>query len=317
MSKRAKLCLASACLFSISTITLARAAEYYSPMQPGVSTGVPAGALPPPGLYGNVDTYFQTGRVKNGNGKNIPGVKLNGADITGQLLYVPGWRFLGANYAMRLTMPFNLNTIKTSSGDGPNSITGYGMFNTILTPEMLSWNIGGPNFIGEGLSVYIPDGDFRHAANSEGQQIETQDSIANNYWTFEPNIAYSYLGGGWNFTLNNTFDFNTKDTTTNYQTGDIYYLDYTIAHSFGRVTLGVIGNYVQQFTPDKQNGQKVADTGGTGGYGNEYMHASIGPILSYEIGKSTITIRYLYGFAGKNGGDPSFFHFGVNFPIGD
>lgn len=315
MSKKTLTCALSVCLLGTSALYTAHAAEYYTPMQPGVSTGAPAGALPPPGLYGDVDTYFLTGRVKDGKGNDVPNVKLNGADITGQLLYVPGWHFLGASYAMRFTQPFNLNTIKTSGGPGANSITGYGMFNTVLTPEMLSWNLGGGNFVGEGFSVYLPNGDFRHTTNAQGQQVESQDSIANNFWTFEPNVAYSYLGGGWNITLNNTFDFNTKDTTTNYQSGDIYYLDYTVAHSFGPVTFGLIGNYVQQFTADTQNGSKVPDTGGTGGYGNEYMHASIGPILAYNIGKATVTFRYLYGLAGENGGNPSFFHFGVSFPI--
>lgn len=302
----------------------AHAAEYYTPMQPGVSTGAPAGALPPPGIYGNVDTYFLSGRVKDGSGNNVPNVKLNGADITGQILYVPGWHFLGASYAMRFVQPFNLNTIKVSGGPGANSITGYGMFNTVLTPEMLSWNLGAGNFIGEGLSIYLKDGDFRHttytgaqpkAGYIVGQQMESSDSIANNFWTFEPNVAYSYLAGGWNITLNNTFDFNTKDTTTNYQSGDIYYLDYTVAHSFGPMTFGVIGNYVQQFTADSVNGATVPAMGGSNSYGNEYMHASVGPIFAYNIGKATVTFRYLYGFAGKNGGNPSFFHFGVSFPI--
>lgn len=314
MSKMAKYCFASACVLSVSVVSFAHAAEYYSPMQPGISTGVAAGALPPQGLYGLIDSYLQSGTVKNGNGDNT-GIKINGANILGQLLYVPGWRFLGANYAMRITQPFNLNTIKASSSLG-GTTTGFGMFNTILTPEMLSWNIGGANFIGEGFSVYLPDGDFRHVndLNGDGGQQESSDSIANHFWTFEPNIAYSYLGGGWNFTLNNTFDFNTKNTITDYQTGDIYYLDYTIAHSFGKLTVGVIGNYIQQFTADTKNGLKVKNTLSSG-YGNEYMHASIGPILSYQVGASTLTLRYLYGFAGKNGGNPSFLHFGVDFPI--
>ena len=180
---------------------------------------------------------------------------------------------------------------------------------------MLSWNLGGGHFVGEGFSVYLPDGDFRHTTNAQGQQVKSEDSIANHFWTFEPNIAYSYLANGWNITLNNTFDFNTKNTITNYQSGDIYYLDYTMAHRFGPVTFGLIGNYVQQFTADTVNGVKVPDTGGTSGRSNEYMHASIGPIFSYGLGKATITFRYLYGFAGENGGNPSFFHCGVSFPI--
>jgi hypothetical protein len=296
-------------LGGVSVLALAhgaKASEFYTPMQPGVTTGTPMAALPPPGVYGNVDTYLLTGPVKDGKGNNLP-VKLNGANVTGQLLYSTGMQFLGANYGVALTQPINFNTVKV---DGGPTFTGYGLFNTIVTPEILSWNLGGGNFVGEGLSIYIPDGDFRHTGTTE-----TDDSISNNFWTFEPNVAYSYLGNGWNVTLNNTFDFNTKDKTTDYQTGDIYYLDYTIAHDFGPVTVGLIGNVVQQFTPDYQFGQKVANTGGSGGFGNEYAHESVGPLFAYHIGHATVTFRYLYGFAGKNGGNPSFFHFGVAFPI--
>jgi hypothetical protein len=287
----------------------ANAAEFYTPMQPGVSTGVPAGALPPVGLYGVVDTYQLSGTVKNGEGKDF-GPKISGSDVTPQLLYVPGYKFLGASYGAMLTQPFNFNTIKVTGGaTGPSSFSGGGMFNTILTPEILSWSLGGGHFVSEGLSLYLPDGDFRHIGSNE-----SADSIANNYFTFEPNFAYSYLGGGWNITLNNTLDFNTKDNTTHYQSGDIYYLDWTVAHSFGPVSAGLIGNYIQQFTGDTQFGAPVPNTASSG-TGNEYMHASIGPILAYNLGKATITFRYLNGFAGKNGGNPSFFHFGVSFKI--
>jgi len=285
------------------------AAEFYTPMQPGVSTGVPAGALPPPGLYGDIDTYVLSGTVKNGDGKDF-GPKISGYDVTPQLLYVPGWTFLGANYGAMLTQPFNFNTIKVAGGaEGPTSFTGGGMFNTILTPEILSWNLGSGHFVSEGLSLYLPDGDFRHIGTTE-----STDSTANNYFTFEPNFAYSYLGGGWNITLNNTLDFNTTDNTTHYHSGDTYYLDWTVAHAFAPFTVGLIGNYIQQFTGDTQFGAPVPNTA-SAGTGNEYMHASIGPILAYNLGKATITLRYLNGFAGKNGGNPSFFHVGVSFPI--
>ncbi|WP_298284501.1 transporter [Acidocella sp.] len=300
-----------AILAGVSSLALchrAMALEFYSPMQPGVSTGVPAGALPPPGLYGGADTFLETGPVENGKGHQV--AKTSGANITPQLLYVPGWQVLGANYGMMINQPFNFNSIKVGAGATPSAFTGYGMFNTILTPEILSWALGHGNFIAEGMTFYIPDGDFRHTGTSE-----TLDSVSNNYWTFEPNIAYSYLGNGWNFTLNNTFDFNTKDNTTDYQSGDVYYLDYTIAHAFGPITAGLIGTYDVQFTNDTQFGAPVANTGGSGGYGNKWMHAAIGPILEYNIGHATIELRYLDGFAGRNGGNPSFFHFGINFPI--
>ncbi len=309
--KKATYALIAGVSFSLSVLPgIAMATEFYTPMQPGVSTGIPAGALPADGLYGDVDTYFESGTVKNGNGHDF-GPKFNGSDITLQLLYVPGWHFLNARYGMWVAQPFNFNTTKVLGGaSSPSAYTGYGMFNTIVTPEILSWNLGDNNFVSEGLSIYLPDGDYRHIGTTE-----SADSVSNNYWTFEPSIAYSYLGNGWNITLNNLVDFNTTDTATDYHSGHLYYLDYTIAHDYGPFTIGLIGNYIKQFTEDTQFGKAVPNTGGTGGFGNEYMHASIGPIFAYHLKEATLIFRFLYGFAGRNGGNPSFVHFGVSFPI--
>jgi hypothetical protein len=295
-------------LGGVSALAIAHSAsalEMYSPYQPGVSTGVPAGALPPPGVYLDIDTFLNAGPIVDGSG-NKTGAKLQMANVTPLVLWVPGWKVLGANYAANIIQPFSQTTIITP---GPRT-SDNGFFNTIITPEILSWNLGGGAFASEGLGIYLPDGDYR--GNSAGEALT---SYANNFVTFEPNVAFSYLGGGWNLTLNNVFDFNTENTQDHYQSGAVYYLDYTIAHDVGPFTLGLIGNYSQQFTNDTRNGVVIPAAAGNNGTGNKWAHASVGPLVAWHLGKATVTARLLYGFWGENGGNPTFFHLGVSFPV--
>lgn len=290
----------------------AEAAESKPAMQPGASTGSPAGALPPPGLYLNVDSYLNSGKVENGKGEDT-GIRLSGSGISAAFLYVPGWKVLSANYGMALIVPFSHGTFDGKNAGLPTqSNTGFNT--TIIVPEILSWALGQGNFVSEKLGIYIPDGRYVYVNNATGYATSS-NTVSNNFWTIEPGFAYSYLHNGWNFTLNNNIDFNLTNPKTHYHTGDIYYLDWTIAHSFGPYTVGLIGNYVQQFTRDSKFGEPVSDVGNTGGYGHEYMHASVGPLLAYELGRTTLTIRYLYGFAGRNGGNQSFFHVGISMPL--
>ena len=56
-------------------------------------------------------------------------------------------------------------------------------------------------------------------------------NVGKNYWTFERGAAASYLSSKYGFELTafTGFDFNTENGTTNYQTGDQFYLDGTLA----------------------------------------------------------------------------------------
>ncbi|MGE4481955.1 SphA family protein [Acidocella sp.] len=283
------------------------ALEHFSPFQVGVTAGFPTGALPPPGLYFSNDIYFMEGNVVTGQGKNT-GVKIQGAETSPMLMWVPNIKILGARYSVGIMQPFALNNTDENNVGGA-SVISAGLFNMVLFPEKLSWDLGRANFVSEGLAVYLPTGDYHHTGTTTNA-----DSYANNFTTFEPSLAYSYLGHGWDVTLNNVFDFNTKNKATDYHSGSTYYLDWTVAHSFGKLTLGAIGNYTQQFTDDTQFGKAVENVGGDG-YGNRYMHVGVGVAVEYQVGSVLWSVRYIDGVAGANGGNPSFVHFGVSFPL--
>lgn len=284
---------------------LAFAEEQRTPFQPGATTGTPVGALPPPGIYLNTDVYINSGDVVNGNGSSI-GVKIQTTQIAPMILWVPNIKIFGAQYAASIIQPYAYVNTDGADAGGATEISS-GLFNTIISPEQLSWKLGDGLFFSQGLTVYLKDGDYRHT----GTRTDAT-AFANNFWTFEPNVAISYLKNGWDLTGNTVFDFSTKNNTTDYQSGDVFYLDWTVAHQFDQWTIGAIGNYTQQFSDDTQFGKVVQNTGGDG-FGNRYMLVSAGPMVAYNFGKVTLSLRYLKAIKAANGGKPSFLHIGISF----
>lgn len=321
----------SACMMAFMSILTANAAfgmEKFSPMLPGVTTGVPAGALPPDGWYFNLSVFPQNGSLKDGSGNNAfipaPGVgqpKVSNLGVSPQVMWVPGVEFLGARYAAMITQPFNY--LDTSFSGGNPSSTNYAMFNTILTPLMLSWKLGQGWFFGSGMSVYLKNGTFTSTYNPYafngtglGREQVANNSYANNFWTFEPNFALSYLGNDWNITLNNTFNFNTKNFTTGYTSGSTYYLDTTVAKNFGPWQFGVIGNYTQQFENDTINGVVVPATPNVNSRGSKIQHVKIGPLIAYTFeNHMTLSARYLQAVHTENDQSVSIFWLTLATPL--
>ncbi|KDE38371.1 hypothetical protein AW40_00895 [Kosakonia radicincitans UMEnt01/12] len=98
----------------------AYAAEGLTPMQPGATTGIPAGGLPSDGLYLTMDSAYEVGTVKDGNGHNAKMASgkttVNNLNVVMSLTWVPGWQFLGARYSAMLIQPYKLITRRNTGG---------------------------------------------------------------------------------------------------------------------------------------------------------------------------------------------------------
>ena len=109
---------------------------------------------------------------------------------------------------------------------------------------MFGWKEGDLKWQGT-FGIYAPTGNFEKGALA---------NVGTNYWTFEPGAAASYLSSKYGFELTafTGFDFNTENGTTNYQTGDQFYLDGTLAQHLplfgGFVGAGANGFFYQQIT---------------------------------------------------------------------
>ncbi|WP_315707829.1 SphA family protein [Brenneria uluponensis] len=306
----------------ISAITgYASAAEGISPLQPGATTGNAAGVLPPPGLYLMMDTDYEGGKLKNGQGKTArtpagQSIKASNVSSVMALVWVPGWEMLGARYAVAVAQPYKWARTRISGADSSSIVSSSGMVNTAITPAILSWNLGGGYYLGSGLTLYTGNGKFRYTYDaSTGRNVKASTSIGNDYWTVEPNLALTYLADDWNITFNNILDINTTNKTTDYRSGITYYLDVTVAKNINNFTVGLIGNYTKQITDDKLGGKTVSAISGFYGEGNRMEHVLVGPLLAYDFGSFSVNARILLSLRAKNDADVSFFHLGFSMPI--
>lgn len=277
----------------------AYALEGNSSYLPGVSVGIPAGALPPAGFYFSDDNVIITGGLRNSSGNAVPGnvnVYLNIPSV----LWSPGWTILGATYAAAFVQPYAIQNVNVGPNSGSTNSTSSGLFNTIISPANLSWNFA-PFFIKVGFSIYVNDGDSNHGTSSGAS------AIANNFWTFEPDVAVTWLQNGVNLTLHAVVDAMTNDDHTNYQSGDVFFLDWTASKAVGKWTFGVGGNFTQQFESDTHNGTTVANS--------EIQKVMAGPLMGYNFGPAEVNAKALFGIHAENSFNASFYHLGVSFPF--
>lgn len=306
------------CSFFI--VCKAYSVEGMTPMQPGGTTGMHLGVPPPDGIYFTVNYDHEAGNLKNGSGKNAKiangRTRFSNHTILTNLTWVPGWYFLGAKYNFTLLQPYKFLKTTNSGSVGENHTNG--LINTGVAPINLSWDMGGGFFIGAGLMIYLPTGEYHYQENHySGLQEVSSDNLGWDYWTVEPNIAFTYLYDEWAFTINNTFDFNTKNTTTEYQSGHLYYLDMTISKKItNSLTIGLIGNYTKQFTDDEINGVKASAVDGIFSSGRRVEQRLLGPMFKYHFNDFMLTGRFLFNLHAENDAGIDLFHIGVTVPLG-
>lgn len=285
------------CMVAATALLLpvqAMAAENWSPHLPGVTEGLAAGALPPPGVYFLNHTLVAPFTLYDKSGDKTP-VKADVFVDVPMLLWNPGVQVLGASYAAAIAQPM---TYVSASGGGLDR-SGYGMFSTILIPGQLSWALPNDFHVSAGLAVYAPTGRAQKTVISypNGTYLGVPNSI--NYWALEPSVGISWLHDGWNVSASFNYDINFKNTDSGYRSGNILVGDYSITKTIGKWTVGVSGYSVNQFTNDKSDNARV-QAGINANDGNKQTKYAAGPMVGYNFGPVILTAYYNHGFGAKN-----------------
>ncbi|HEX7326781.1 MAG TPA: transporter [Rhodanobacteraceae bacterium] len=291
-------------LIAMSGARLCWASEDFQPFLEGTTTGTPVGALPPPGFYLTNQFVLSNSGVVRGAGNSATPLYTLQTAYAPTLLWATGKKLLGAQYAVMLTQPFAWRNESHVPGVAGPSTTGTAFFNTIVTPIALSWNLGHGWFLGSGATLYLPDGTRSYVDGQPGPH-----NYANDFWTLEPNFALSYLKDGWDFTVNNVFDFNATNPRTHYRSGNGYYADVTAAKSIGVWTLGLVGNYSRQLTDDTRNGVEV------GASGHRFEHILAGPLVAYQAGPYQLMLRALLNVRTRNDVNFNMYYLSVSFKL--
>ncbi|MDD3371756.1 MAG: transporter [Alphaproteobacteria bacterium] len=261
------------------------AEQLWNPHLRGTDEGLIAGMVPPKGVYFINNSYFVSWKEYDGRGKYM-GYKLDGYVDVPIVIWNPGFKVLGADYAVAIAQPFDFTSL---SGPGVASGNGHwGTYNTVVVPGLLSWALPGGFHVKTGLAVYVDD------ASSSPAHPRTDGGVGsgNSFWTLEPRLGVSWLHDGWNFSVDLSFDYNLKDTKTNYDSGNIFNAEYTVTKNLGKWTVG-LGAYQQnQVNKDKLNGVKLP--------GKTRLGYGMGPILGYNFGPVSVEATYNFNITTHN-----------------
>jgi hypothetical protein len=284
----------------------------------GATIGLPLGALPPAGLYTGLETAYlglPQSVPSSGSFLAAPGVppgaiRLNLPAIANAvpLLYVPGWNFLGATYAMSVVQAFYANHACISGscgsagffGGGPNQFSGGGFVtaNTTWNPITLSWNLGNGFFFSGAFNFMGPDGTRTNATLA-------QTTPNPDYWTLEPAFALSYLSGTWNLTGNFFYDINTKTAGNccvgggggaGITSGNMFFGDLHALYKMGKWSFGPVGSFQVQTTSD--TGCSAVQN--AAGICNRFGYAQVGGLVGYDFGPVDLQIWAVDAIASQN-----------------
>ncbi len=196
---------------------------------------------------------------------------------------------LGGYYTVGATVPYVWSNIKAG---GTIDLLGHQVNKTVsqnangvgdieFWPFMLGWTNGDFKYDTR-LAIYAPSGEY-----NKGDLA----NVGLGYWTFEPEVTFSWLSSkiGTEVSVFAGMDFNTENTDANYQSGDIFHADATVAQHFplfgGFGGVGANAFYYKQVTADSGSGARLGSF--------EAMSEGIGPVASYahDFGKKQLVVE--------------------------
>jgi hypothetical protein len=260
----------SLCLSSTSHATENGGGAYNNGVE-----GFGAGMIPPPGTYLlNYVNYYTSDSLndKDGN-KAIPKFELDALAEVIRVLHVTNIKVLDANLAFQAILPLVHLEVAVPFRNQSNN----GLGDLVISPLILSWHSKNLHYVA-GLDVVAPIGayDKNDLAN-----------IGRNYWTFTPIFAATYLSdSGYEISAKFMYDINTENNDTNYQSGNEFHFDYTLAKKIDAFTLGAGGYFYKQVSDDEQNGYTV----GSDGYKGQVF--AVGPQIKYDYKNMAFSFKY-------------------------
>jgi hypothetical protein len=243
------------------------------------SRGTNAGITPPPGVYFQDDTYFYSGKLGGGTTLPTGGLLVANVSATSWInlpttLWVTPVKLFGGDLAFSLTTPFgeprvNASLLVNSPRFGPIGVNAtdanFDMSDLFLN-SFIGWNAG--NFHWQlGVGGVIPSGSYVSGQLSNVSLNRPAIDVFGTFSWLDPAIGVDLSAAA-------GFTFNFTNTATDYKTGDEFHLEWAATKYLTKeFTVGLVGYYYQQLTPDSGTGARlgafegrVVALGGSVGY---------------------------------------------------
>jgi hypothetical protein len=250
-----------------------------------------AGITPPAGVYFQDDTYFYDGKI--GGGRATPFGGLLVANVSTQTwlnlpttLWVTPAKILGGDLAFSLTSSVgeprvNASLLVNSPRFGPIGVTASDddvRLRDFFIQSFVGWQAG--NFHWQlGIGGIVPSGTYVAGELSNASLNRPAVDLFGTFTWLDPAI-------GWDLSTAAGFTFNQTNSATAYRTGDEFHLEWAATKYLSKqFTVGLVGYYYQQFTPDTGTGAnlgafegRVVALGGSIGY-------------TFEVGQLPVSTR--------------------------
>lgn len=221
------------------------------------------GAMPPPGFYAQMFAErYRADRLLDNRGKSaLDDFHLSADVIAPRLIWVTEQKVLDGALAFHLNVP--LVDLRVDVNGQHQKKTGMG---DIIFGPALGYHYSDKFHAIYALDIFAPTGRYDRGDLA---------NIGRNYWAFEPVAAFSYVDpAGMNADIKIMYDFNLRNSATDYRSGQELHADYSLGWGLGNGWVIGVGGYVyRQTTDDRQDGDRVAD--------NKGRAVAIGPSVKY------------------------------------
>ena len=210
------------------------------------------GAIPPPGFYAQIFAErYRADRLLDNRGKSaLDDFHLSADVIAPRLIWVTEQKVLDGALAFHLNVP--LVDLRVDVNGQHQKKTGMG---DIIFGPALGYHYSDKFHAIYALDIFAPTGRYDRGDLA---------NIGRNYWAFEPVAAFSYVDpAGVNADIKIMYDFNLRNSATDYRSGQELHADYSLGWGLGNGWVIGAGGYVyRQTTDDRQDGDRVADNKG-------------------------------------------------------
>jgi len=225
------------------------------------------GAMPPPGFYTLLYAdYFHSHTLRDNNGDRVPiDFNVNVHALAPRFVWVTKQKVLGGNLALHTILP--LLNVDVQVNNKRDSSTGLG---DIVIGPGLGYHLSDKFHYVFAFDINMPTGTF---------DTSRLANTSRNYWNIEPLVTASYIQPeGINADIKVMYDYNFKNSKTDFLSGQELHADFAAGWGFGNGWVVGLGGYAyQQITDDEKNGVTVPD--------NKGRAFGIGPSIKFDNGK--------------------------------
>ncbi|MGH8381935.1 SphA family protein [Pseudomonas sp.] len=223
-----------------------------------------SGAMPPPGFYSQFYVgHYEADSLRDNRGDKVPvDFRVRANSVSPRLIWVTEHTVFGGNLGFHAIAP--LVDLKVEVNGQSQSKQGLG--DMIFGPALGFHHSEKLHSI-VALDFIAPTGEYDRGDLA---------NIGRNYWVIEPVLAISYIDpNGLNIDAKTMYDFNLRNDSTDYLSGQELHVDYAVGWGLGNGWVVGVGGYVlYQTTDDRQNGDRIED--------NKGRSIAIGPSVKYS-----------------------------------